>query len=278
MIARTVLSLLCICLALLGCSSPITPDKNTLLLSHINDSSHFISLDKAHMQTYFASAQSQLLSLEQKSTKYCIAGQLTIVQLLLEKATQEHKANMEKDAFISLIEFDRQIRKIRCINQYITGHFGCGYTNNKTVLKRWYREGEFTQCEAQPFNKGNIEKKHILITETLHDFDQAEIKPVHYPTLNSLIDLVRDFPNSTLHIAGHTDSKGSKAYNLQLSENRARRVAKYFTDQGISPAQIVIEFIGEQNLREFERNDVSRVFNRFTTITLSLDISDKKSI
>ena len=126
---------------------------------------------------------------------------------------------MENDAFITLVNFDRQIRKVRCINQYIKGQLGCGHTNKKVVLKRWYDEGNFDQCEKSSLTKAQLnttekeevilENNHMLITETLHDFNQDKIKPIYYPSLNKLIELIKHYPNSTLLISGHTDTKGS---------------------------------------------------------------------
>ena len=229
---------------------------------------------------YIASAESQLLLLQQQESKRCISGQLGIAQSYLARATAEHNADMEKDAFITLIELDRQFRKIHCINKYIKGHLGCSYTNKKIVLKRWYNEGDLTQCANSSIarEKTKIEKKHILITETLHDFNQDEIKPIYYPPLNKLIELIKSYPSSKLLIRGHTDTTGSTSYNSELSKRRAQNVAKYFTEKGIDASQIVIENKGEESIREIEKNNASKVFNRYTSITLSLDTSTKSNI
>jgi len=170
-----------------------------------------VSLAKADMEIYIASAENQLMLLEQQETNRCIQGQLAIAQAHLTRATSEHYANMHKDAFITLVDFDRQVRKIHCINGYIKDQLGCGYTYKKAVLKRWYDEGDFDQCHNPSIaNKANIEvlpvknvaleeaKKalventhnHMIITETLHDFNEDQIKPIYYPSLDKLIELI----------------------------------------------------------------------------------------
>lgn len=282
---KPVLVSLCAVIALSACSTPKTSSNTPNLFSIANTST---SLDKTQMQIYIASAGSQLLLLAQQESKRCLSGQLAIAQSYLTRATAEHNAAMEKDAFITLVDFDRQMRKIRCINQYVNGQLGCGYSNKKVVLKRWYDEGDFNQCENSPIAKTavkltekeitNSEKNHILITETMHNFNQDEIKPIYYPSLNKLIELIKSYPTSTLLISGHTDSKGSTAYNNQLSKRRAQSVAKYFTDNGIKSSQIIIKNKGEKNIREVEQSDVSRVFNRYTSIRLFLDTRGKKEI
>ncbi|WP_197061267.1 OmpA family protein [Colwellia psychrerythraea] len=242
------------------------------------------------MKVYITSAESELLLLQQQASTACISGQLAIAQSYITRANAEHIAGMEKDAFITLVAFDRQVRKIRCVNQYINDQLGCGLTHKNIVLKRWYDEGDFNQCEkatsspviakegpiAEP--KRQFEKSHLIITETLHDFNQAEIKPIYYQSLNKLVELINSYPNATLLISGHADTIGTTQYNKQLSKRRAQNVKKYFTDKGIEASRIVLETKGEENIREVEKSDVSRVFNRYTSITLFLDTSEKSNI
>lgn len=273
-----VLVSLCAVMILAACTSSKTSTSNGQLIANVET---YTDLTTEQIKIYISSAESQLLRLEQQESKRCISGQLSIAQSYLTRATAEHNAAMEKDAFITLVDFDRQIRKIRCINQYINGQLGCSYSNRKIVLKRWYDEGDFNQCDDPSIAKIEIERdgqENVLITETLHDFNQDKIKPIYYPSLNKLVGLIKHYPNSTLLITGHTDSKGSEIYNYQLSEKRAQSVAKYFINKGIEPSQINVKNKGEENIREVERDDTSRVFNRFTSITLFLDTSGKKDI
>jgi len=274
---------ICFCLLLFGCSTSDTADENTMLFVNEDGST---SLDKTRMQYYIAGAKHQLLLLEQQSSAQCISGQLAIANSYLSRASSEYDAGMKKDAFITLIDLDRQVRKIRCINKYINGQLSCGYTNKKVALKRWYEEGDFNNCEKSLVDikdnneekKIKIEKNHVLITETLHDFNKDEIKPIYYPSLDKLVQLIKSYPNSTLQINGHTDSKGSVEYNNKLSQKRAQSVAKYFIDKGIEISQIKIKNMGEGNVREVEKNAVSRAFNRYTSITLALKTSGKKEM
>jgi outer membrane protein OmpA-like peptidoglycan-associated protein len=50
-----------------------------------------------------------------------------------------------------------------------------------------------------------------------------------------------------IEIAGHADAIGTEEYNLGLSERRARAVAKYLADKGISKDRITAVFFGEAN-------------------------------
>ncbi len=275
MIIQSKLLSLFVVIALSACSSSKTSSNNSNLFTEVETSKSF---EDSQIQLYISSAESQLLLLEQQPTRHCITGQLAIAQSSLTLAKQEYMANLNKDAFITLVEFDRQIRKIRCINQYINGKLGCGQTNKKTVLKRWYSEGDFNQCKKTSTAKSGEDTTDLFITETLYDFNQDKIKPIYYKSLNSLVAIMKRYPESKLLIRGHTDSKGSTSYNMQLSKKRANSVAKYFTDRGIVTSNIVMESKGEEDIRELEQSDVSRVFNRYTSITLLLDKRDNETI
>jgi outer membrane protein OmpA-like peptidoglycan-associated protein len=49
-----------------------------------------------------------------------------------------------------------------------------------------------------------------------------------------------------LEITGHTDNRGSDAYNEKLSEKRALVVKKYLEDKGISPSRLNYEYFGKK--------------------------------
>ncbi|MDJ0594975.1 MAG: OmpA family protein [Pleurocapsa sp. MO_226.B13] len=58
----------------------------------------------------------------------------------------------------------------------------------------------------------------------LFDFDRYDLRADAQPTLEKVSKLIDYYQNAPVDIAGHTDSKGSDAYNQQLSEQRADAV------------------------------------------------------
>lgn len=54
-------------------------------------------------------------------------------------------------------------------------------------------------------------------------------------------------PDLKVEIDGHTDSTGTAAYNMALSEKRAKAVKKYFVDQGIAPNRMTTKGLVLQN-------------------------------
>jgi OOP family OmpA-OmpF porin len=64
------------------------------------------------------------------------------------------------------------------------------------------------------------------------DFDKSDIKPKYDNELKKVTDLMNRFSKTTAVIEGHTDNKGSAAYNIKLSERRADSVRKYIIKNG----------------------------------------------
>ena len=56
--------------------------------------------------------------------------------------------------------------------------------------------------------------------------------------LNTLAQSLQKYPNTNVLIVGHTDSSGSDANDMALSERRARATANYLKAQGVSPARM----------------------------------------
>lgn len=66
-----------------------------------------------------------------------------------------------------------------------------------------------------------------LPTDVLFDFDKAELRPDAQEPLSRAARLVESYPDAPLAVNGHTDGKGTDAYNDPLSQRRARAVADW---------------------------------------------------
>ena len=74
--------------------------------------------------------------------------------------------------------------------------------------------------------------------KVLFDFDSAELRPESITELERVVTFMNDVPFATSLIEGHTDSVGSDAYNLKLSDRRAKSVYDYLTSRGVDPARL----------------------------------------
>jgi len=71
------------------------------------------------------------------------------------------------------------------------------------------------------------------------DFDKATLRPDAVSILNEAIEILKRYPELSVEVAGHTDSKGTDAYNQALSERRATTVYDYLTSNGIDSSRLV---------------------------------------
>ena len=84
-----------------------------------------------------------------------------------------------------------------------------------------------------------------LAADVLFDFDKADILPKAQATLKQAADVVREKARGAVRIEGHTDGKGSDAYNQKLSERRAAAVQSWFIHQeGLGKVPFTIQGFG----------------------------------
>jgi outer membrane protein OmpA-like peptidoglycan-associated protein len=90
------------------------------------------------------------------------------------------------------------------------------------------------------------ERLIIAIPNTiLFDFDSYELRYEARRDLAQVADILRRYPDTTIIVAGHTDSVGDGGYNQRLSEYRAQSVANYLVSMGVHPYRISSVGYGE---------------------------------
>ena len=75
--------------------------------------------------------------------------------------------------------------------------------------------------------------------------DSTAISPSFQASLDKVAQSMMQYPDSLIDVYGHTDSTGSDAYNLDLSQRRADAVARYLISRGVSSARIQTKGMGE---------------------------------
>ena len=105
--------------------------------------------------------------------------------------------------------------------------------------------------------------------KVLFDFNKADLKPEAKRQLAVVLQALREQPNLQTQIVGHTDSVGSDAYNMKLSERRAESVANYLVQQGASRQNIKTDWRGKREPVASNATAAGRAQNRRVEITLS---------
>lgn len=70
------------------------------------------------------------------------------------------------------------------------------------------------------------------------DFDKATLRPDAVAILSEAAEILKRYPDLRVEVAGHTDSKGTDAYNQKLSERRAKAVYDYLVGQGVAASRL----------------------------------------
>jgi outer membrane protein OmpA-like peptidoglycan-associated protein len=84
-----------------------------------------------------------------------------------------------------------------------------------------------------------------LPSDITFDVDRSDIKPQFRQSLADVSATLREYPSTTIDVAGHADSTGSDDYNQQLSQRRADSVAQALIQNGVQPVRIVAAGFGE---------------------------------
>lgn len=104
---------------------------------------------------------------------------------------------------------------------------------------------------------------NIRIHQTIQfEFNKAIIRPVSFPILDTVAQVLRDFPTITVEVQGHTDDRGNDDYNMRLSDQRAQSVREYLVGRGIDPTRLQARGYGETRPIESNRTGRGRAVNR----------------
>ena len=100
-------------------------------------------------------------------------------------------------------------------------------------------------------------------TRYIHfDFNKATLKASSYPKLEQMVQILNEYPDYSLSIAGHTDSKGADDYNLKLSYDRAASARAYMLSKGIPAERIEARGYGETKPVADNKTAAGQALNR----------------
>lgn len=114
----------------------------------------------------------------------------------------------------------------------------------------------------------------VLVFDNIYyDYNSFEIKKGAAEELDALARIMRTNKDIKILLSAHTDARGEKMYNLNLSFKRAQSAKNYLTQQGIHPARIITEGFGEEQIRNHCTNGVKcseadHNFNRRTEVKI----------
>jgi outer membrane protein OmpA-like peptidoglycan-associated protein len=113
----------------------------------------------------------------------------------------------------------------------------------------WQTPGEIQVpkgIQAIRTEEAKCTKRFSVGADALFEFDKATLTPDAAETLNALLPLLAKAGKHPASIEGHTDAKGSDAYNQALSEKRAQTVKDWLVAKGALPAATPIQGWGKR--------------------------------
>lgn len=93
-------------------------------------------------------------------------------------------------------------------------------------------------------------------------FNSATLGATAKSTLDKFAEVLVSNPDTNINVYGHTDSKGSDAYNQTLSEKRAIAVKKYLVAKGVSSSRLFTMGMGETEPVATNETEAGRAQNR----------------
>lgn len=100
-------------------------------------------------------------------------------------------------------------------------------------------------------------------------FDSSELTSDARMALNDASAVMREYPETRITVAGHTDSSGAEDYNQRLSERRAQAVGNYLAQGGVARQRISMVGYGESQPVASNDSEQDRAQNRRVEITLT---------
>ena len=121
-----------------------------------------------------------------------------------------------------------------------------------------------------PEDKGPDQQIVVMDERALNfDFDKSVVKPQYFEMLHKFVEYV-NFNDYEVVIEGHTDSKGTNAYNMALGMRRAQSVKAKLLEFGMDPGRIVGTVSkGEEEPVATNTTDEGRAQNRRIEFKLS---------
>jgi outer membrane protein OmpA-like peptidoglycan-associated protein/tetratricopeptide (TPR) repeat protein len=123
-----------------------------------------------------------------------------------------------------------------------------GYENSSFTIAKT-KGGQVTVLAAlNPIDK-IITKEGVSLNDVFFEYNKSNITKEGAFELNKLVEAMKKNPGIIIMVKGHTDSRGSEEYNMNLSNQRSKATVQYVISKGIDKARISGQGYGESQPR-----------------------------
>jgi outer membrane protein OmpA-like peptidoglycan-associated protein len=125
-------------------------------------------------------------------------------------------------------------------------------------------EKQLADLQAKQTDRGMV----LTLGDVLFETGKANLLPGAMSTITKLAMFLKENPDKTLLIEGHTDSRGSDDYNMELSRNRAYSVRNALLDLGVDSKRMTTAGYGESKPIADNNSESGRQQNRRVEIVI----------
>jgi OOP family OmpA-OmpF porin len=104
--------------------------------------------------------------------------------------------------------------------------------------------------------------KVLQLKGVTFEFNKSRLRPDSKTVLDTVVEIMKRYPDMQVEVAGHTDNVGGDAYNQKLSERRAEAVRQYLINAGIAGGNMTAVGYGKKEPIATNDTDEGRELNR----------------
>lgn len=157
----------------------------------------------------------------------------------------------------------------------VVGGAAGGYIGNRMDKQAQRIEQEIPGAEVTRVGEGI----NVVFNEdagVYFDTNKSEVKGASASTLDRLVGVLKEYPDTNILVEGHTDSAGANDYNMNLSQQRAQSVTNYLANKGIASNRLTTKWYGELQPKSDNSTSEGKAKNRRVEMVIVADENLKK--
>ena len=134
---------------------------------------------------------------------------------------------------------------------------------NVTEEKVYSGDVKTVKASSTTSSNVNYDSMAIFANATVYfEFDKSNLTSKSIQTLKSAVNALNENSSIMITLSGHADERGTREYNLALSERRAKAIEDFLVATGVSSFNIEVVGYGEESPVDVASNETAWAKNR----------------